>query len=230
MRVLLAALVFMLAAVLALDAPRTGLAQHPDPSPAGVTATGSINGSVTDKASGVMARRGDTGDVNCDRNVDSVDATLVLQYSAGLLGILECPETADVNSDSAVDSIDATLILQFSEALLDILGPAAFIFPVGCELNVECSILYFVDEDPQPGQIQDYACGAMTYDGHTGTDIVLGDHRRWKGPELRDWDLMDEGVDRLARPSTTTGRPDRESRTPRLPCVRREGRGLPMLW
>jgi hypothetical protein len=58
------------------------------------------------------------GDVNCDRAVSSVDAAVVLQFSAGLLGGLDCQENADVNHDGAIDSIDVALILQFSAGLL----------------------------------------------------------------------------------------------------------------
>jgi hypothetical protein len=37
-------------------------------------------------------------------------------------------------------------------------------------LGEDCFIQQYVDRDPGPG-VEDYACGAQTYDGHKGTDI-----------------------------------------------------------
>jgi alpha-tubulin suppressor-like RCC1 family protein len=61
------------------------------------------------------------GDVNCDENVNSIDAALVLQLGAGLLPSLECGEAADVNHDGSVNAIDAALILQHTAGLLPVL-------------------------------------------------------------------------------------------------------------
>ena len=61
------------------------------------------------------------GDANCDGTVNSIDAALVLQFNAGLLGSLPC--RGDVNGDGKVTSIDAALILQFAAGLLDSLPP-----------------------------------------------------------------------------------------------------------
>ena len=63
------------------------------------------------------------GDASCDGNVNAIDAALILQFSAGLLGALDCQDAADVNNDGAINSIDAALILQFTAGLLDSLGP-----------------------------------------------------------------------------------------------------------
>ena len=52
------------------------------------------------------------GDANCDTTVNSIDASLVLQFAAGLIDTVECPETADANGDERIDSVDAALILQ----------------------------------------------------------------------------------------------------------------------
>ncbi len=63
------------------------------------------------------------GDVNCDGVVNSVDAALLLQFAAGVIGSLACQGTADVNKDGSINSIDAALILQFSAGLLTRLPP-----------------------------------------------------------------------------------------------------------
>ncbi len=42
--------------------------------------------------------------------------------------------------------------------------------PVRCTLGTDCFIQNYVDRDPGPGW-RDYACGALSYDGHLGTDI-----------------------------------------------------------
>jgi hypothetical protein len=58
------------------------------------------------------------GDANCDGRVDSIDAAVMLQYGAGLVGSLACALAADVNHDGRVDSIDAALVLQYVAGLL----------------------------------------------------------------------------------------------------------------
>ncbi len=58
------------------------------------------------------------GDVNGDSFVNSIDATLVLQFDAGILESLEHPELADVNADSSVNSLDAQLVLQYDAGLV----------------------------------------------------------------------------------------------------------------
>ncbi len=58
------------------------------------------------------------GDANCDGSVDSIDASLVLQQTAGLLPAVSCPTGADVNHDGVIDSRDAALILQHDAGLL----------------------------------------------------------------------------------------------------------------
>lgn len=64
------------------------------------------------------------GDADCDSAVNSIDAVLVLQFDAGLLSSLPCPDDADVNRDGRVNSLDAALMLQFDAALVDSLPPA----------------------------------------------------------------------------------------------------------
>jgi len=60
------------------------------------------------------------GDANCDGVVNSIDALLVLQLSAGLLDSLGCQQQADVNVDGRANAIDAALILQFTAGLIDL--------------------------------------------------------------------------------------------------------------
>ena len=62
--------------------------------------------------------RGPSGDANCDGEVDALDASLVLQQSAGLLPALACPTNADVNHDGQLDARDAALLLQHDAGLL----------------------------------------------------------------------------------------------------------------
>ena len=63
------------------------------------------------------------GDVNCDGVVNAIDAAFILQFVAGLIDELPCPENADVNQDGSVNTIDAALILQFGAGLLGMLPP-----------------------------------------------------------------------------------------------------------
>ncbi len=63
------------------------------------------------------------GDASCDGSVDAVDAALVLQFTAGLLGSILCAAPADVNGDGDITSVDAALILQFTAGLLTTLSP-----------------------------------------------------------------------------------------------------------
>jgi len=58
------------------------------------------------------------GDANCNGSVNSIDATIILQYSAGLVSTLPCLGLADANHNGSVNSIDATIILQYSAGLI----------------------------------------------------------------------------------------------------------------
>ena len=44
--------------------------------------------------------------------------------------------------------------------------------PIDCAPGETCHIQNYVDRDPGPG-MADFTCGALTYDGHTGTDFAL---------------------------------------------------------
>lgn len=58
------------------------------------------------------------GDVDCDHDVDSIDAALVLQFDADLIHSLSCFDNGDISHDGHVNSIDATIILQLAAGLI----------------------------------------------------------------------------------------------------------------
>ncbi|WP_249138963.1 M23 family metallopeptidase [Actibacterium sp. MT2.3-13A] len=81
--------------------------------------------------------------------------------------------------------------------------------PADCTLGESCFIQNHVDRDPGPGAA-DFTCGALTYDGHKGTDFAL--------PSLA---AMRDGVNVLAAaPGTVStlrdGMPDTGLQTPGL--------------
>ena len=61
------------------------------------------------------------GDANGDGRVNSIDAALILQFTAGLLPSIS--PNADANQDGQTNSIDAAVILQFGAGLLTCLPP-----------------------------------------------------------------------------------------------------------
>lgn len=58
-------------------------------------------------------------DVNCDGSTNVIDATIILQYSAGLLASLPCLANGDADGDGTIDPLDALLILQLVSGLID---------------------------------------------------------------------------------------------------------------
>ena len=70
-----------------------------------------------------MGPKAASGDISCDGSVNSIDAALILQFGAGLTGLLACQASGDVNADGSVSAIDAALILQYSAGLIDSLPP-----------------------------------------------------------------------------------------------------------
>ena len=63
------------------------------------------------------------GDTSCDRVVNPLDATLILQLVAGLIGALPCPGGGDADGNGVTNIVDATIILQFSAGMIDSLPP-----------------------------------------------------------------------------------------------------------
>lgn len=45
--------------------------------------------------------------------------------------------------------------------------------PVSCNIGADCFIQNYVDTDPSPVAYRDHRCGALSYDGHDGTDFRL---------------------------------------------------------
>lgn len=77
-------------------------------------------------------------------------------------------------------------------------------FPVKCQINKDCWIVNYVDDDPSTNW-HDYKNSRETYDGHTGTDIAI-----------KDISQMKEGVDVIAAAdgvvvATRDGVPDKNA-------------------
>lgn len=68
-------------------------------------------------------RAAQLGDVDCNGDVTSIDAALILQFTAGVVTFLLCPESADVDGDGNTTSVDAAIILQFTARLIPSLPP-----------------------------------------------------------------------------------------------------------
>ena len=49
-----------------------------------------------------------------ERKVNSIDAAIILQFNAGHINSLPCPDNADVNEDGKIDATDALIIIQFT--------------------------------------------------------------------------------------------------------------------
>lgn len=75
-------------------------------------------------------------------------------------------------------------------ATIDRSEGSTFVFPLGCRLGADCWLGNYVDRDSRPGAMRDYDGGALTYDGHEGTDLLVNGFA-----------AMDLGVDVLAAAS-----------------------------
>jgi glucose/arabinose dehydrogenase len=94
----------------------------PTPTSIGPTATPTSSPPATPTATSTPGA-GLVGDVNCDGLVNSIDAAIVLQFSAGLFLYLPCAGAADVDENGTVNAIDAALILQLVAGLIGHLPP-----------------------------------------------------------------------------------------------------------
>ncbi len=63
------------------------------------------------------------GDVSCDRDLDSTDPLLILQFLARLLQTLSCESAGDVDLNGVINSLDALIILQHLAGLIGSLPP-----------------------------------------------------------------------------------------------------------
>jgi len=65
------------------------------------------------------AEGGEIGDVNGDGKINAIDASLILQFDAKLIGETALNTAlADVSGDGKVNAIDASLILQYDAKLI----------------------------------------------------------------------------------------------------------------
>ncbi len=74
---------------------------------------------------------------------------------------------------TALAGIAALLIIWAADSRA-MAAPPALDVPVACELGRDCFIQFYVDRDAGT-EIADYRCGALSYDGHKGTDFRLAD-------------------------------------------------------
>lgn len=59
------------------------------------------------------------GDVNLDGKVNNLDATVVLQYDAGIIELSATKKAGDVNGDEKINNLDATEILKYDAGIID---------------------------------------------------------------------------------------------------------------
>lgn len=91
----------------------------PTATPTGVPATNTPTRTRTPVPPTATTPAKACGDANDDGEVNSVDASLILQLVAGLIDALPNPDARpDVNGDGAVTSVDAVLILQLNGGLI----------------------------------------------------------------------------------------------------------------
>jgi len=104
-----------------IDSSKTPIAGTPTKTPTGtITPPAPTNTLAPPTATATPER---VGDANCSGTVNALDATIVLQKSARLIGAVPCPPQGDANGDGRVDALDATLILQFVARLIGHLPP-----------------------------------------------------------------------------------------------------------
>jgi hypothetical protein len=77
----------------------------------------------TDTPPATATPAGLIGDVDGNGQVNAIDAALILQFNAGLIGSLPNPGKANVDGTGGINAIDAALILQYVAGLIDALPP-----------------------------------------------------------------------------------------------------------
>src|SRR4051812_4032946 len=85
------------------------------------------------------------------------------------------PVAAPPRSGKLPVRIGVALLLSFAApAMTAAAGDLKLALPVACEIGRDCFVQNFFDHDPGPDR-RDYACGRLSYDGHSGTDIRVAD-------------------------------------------------------
>ncbi|RBI85696.1 M23 family peptidase [Rhodosalinus halophilus] len=64
------------------------------------------------------------------------------------------------------------LALALAPVAVPAAGDLQLSLPIDCPPDMGCYIQQYVDHDPGP-EAEDYTCGTLSYDGHTGTDFAL---------------------------------------------------------
>jgi hypothetical protein len=83
------------------------------------TATDTATPTDTPTRTPTPTPQGVRGDVNCNGQANAIDAALILQLSAGLIGSLLCAENGDVNDSGGTDAVDAAIVLQLDAGLIE---------------------------------------------------------------------------------------------------------------
>ena len=86
-------------------------------------------------------------------------------------------QAADAIKYRVLTAVFAGLAALLSVGAVDeraMAAPPALEIPVACQVGSECFIQFYVDRDASK-EVADYRCGALSYDGHKGTDFRLVD-------------------------------------------------------
>lgn len=103
------------------------------------------------------------------RLTDQTAADATTEQQVAQSDTVETTDTLEpaVSDDGTGDTVDAALVDE---------GPLRLELPVDCTIGRNCVVQNYVDM--KPGQdFSDYACGALSYDQHNGTDIRLPSHK-----------------------------------------------------